>query len=79
MIIKQQTYPVLGSAPREYSNSFFNQVIRTLQSVMEDLTNEQGIKVSGINFRNAPTSSVGLRSGDVWVDAGAGNVLKVVP
>ena len=79
MIVKQQTYPVLGSAPREYSNSFFNQVIRTLQSVMGDLSSEQSVKVSGINFRNAPTSAAGLSPGDVWVDTTAGNVLKVVP
>ena len=79
MIIKQQAYPVLGSAPRDYNNSFFNQVIRTLQSVLNDLSTEQNIKVSAINFRNAPTSSTGLKSGDVWVDAGAGHVLKVVP
>jgi uncharacterized protein (UPF0147 family) len=79
MIVKKQAYASLGSAPRDYSSSYFSQVIRTLQSLMNDLSSPQSIKVVAINFQDAPTSSVGLRSGDVWVDAGAGNVLKVVP
>lgn len=79
MIAKKQAYASLGSAPRDYSNSYFSQVIKTLQSLMNDLTTPQSIKVVAINFQDAPTSATGLRPGDVWVDAGAGNVLKVVP
>lgn len=30
------------------------------------------------NLSGLPTSSVGLNPGDLWVDTGAGNVLKVV-
>lgn len=29
-----------------------------------------------INAANLPTSSAGLSAGDLWVDTGAGNVLK---
>jgi len=44
-----------------------------------ELATLQALRGPTLNLSLLPTSATGLRSGDVWRDAGAGNVLKIVP
>ena len=48
-------------------------------SAYPNWNNSRAMYVDGtIKFKNLPTSTVGLTAGDIWVDTGAGNVLKMV-
>ena len=69
MISKKTSYPPLGTPPLEYRRSFLDGLVRTLSSIIYDLTTAQDVKVTGINFTSYPTNGGGLRPGDVWVDA----------
>jgi hypothetical protein len=65
--------------PSEYNNIYFAEMIRTLNLHFRQLQNPGAIVGSSLHISQIPTSATGLSSGDVWVDTGAGNVLKVVP
>lgn len=62
-----------------YDVKYMEQLIRTLNHYFRQLENPGPVIASGLQLTNLPTSSVGLPSGTVWQDTGAGNVLKVVP
>ena len=71
--------PVLGNPPSQYDAAYFNDMARKLRIAFEQLNVQGPLQVETLNISNLPTSTVGLKSGDIWVDTGAGNVLKVVP
>lgn len=73
--------------PAEYSQTYTNQLVRQLETIFNQLRNPGPINCagdltsgsrakSGLNIANIPTSSTGLKSGDVWSDSG---ILKIVP
>ena len=72
--------------PAEYSQQYTNQLIRQLETIFNQLRNPGPVYCSGdpaadskakagLNIANIPTSTTGLKSGDVWSDSG---VLKIV-
>lgn len=69
----------LPFAPDNYDAKYTNELIRTLNLYFRLLQNPGPIYGSTLNVTQLPTSATGLPSGAVWVDTGAGNVLKVVP
>ena len=72
-------YAPLPFPPTTYDHRYFNETIRTLNLYFRQIQNPGPIVGSTLNLTELPTSSAGLRSGDVWVDTGASNVLKLVP
>ena len=64
--------------PETYDAKYFNETIRTLNLYFRLLQNSGPVVASTIQLTNLPTSATGLPTGSVWVDTGAGNVLKVV-
>lgn len=65
--------------PDEYDPKYFNEMIRTLNLYFRQLQNPGPVIASTLQLTNIPTSAAGLRTGDVWEDTGAANVLKVAP
>jgi hypothetical protein len=74
------TIPItpLPFPPTSYDQRFFNETIRTLNLYFRQIQNPGPIIGSTLRLSQLPTSSAGLRTGEVWVDTAAGNVLKVV-
>lgn len=73
--------------PPEYSQQHMNLLIRQLETIFNQFQSIGPITCgpvvganskakSGLNIVNIPTSSTGLKSGDVWSDSGT---LKIVP
>lgn len=54
-------------------------IINEIDKQLRDLYNPGHVQGTTMNMTALPTSSAGLRSGDIWVDTGASNVLKRVP
>lgn len=54
-------------------------IINEIDKQLRDLYNPGHVQGTTMNLSMLPTSSAGLRSGDIWVDTGAANVLKRVP
>jgi hypothetical protein len=75
------TPPRLPTAPTEYNVTFMNQLLNVLYLYFQRIDGIQPISVSQLNFdlNTLPTdaSLSTLRSGDVYRDTTAGNVLKV--
>lgn len=73
----------LPVAPKDYDQSFMNRLINTLTQYFQQQDAVQQINVSKLNFdiNRLPTdaSLASLRSGDVYRDTTAANVLKVKP
>lgn len=72
-------YKKLPDPPREYDLHQWQAIVNQLEQQIRELYNPGHVQGTTVNLTMLPTSSAGLRSGDVWVDAGAGNVLKIVP
>lgn len=68
--------PMLTQMPKEYDPIAVDRALRTLEIHLNNLASVGPIRVSAININNIPTSSAGLRSGDIWSDAGT---LKIIP
>lgn len=77
---------VLALAPPEYSQQHMNTLIRQIEITFDQMRTPGPITCagdnvanskakSGLNIQNIPTSSTGLKSGDVWSDSGT---LKIV-
>lgn len=64
--------------PNSYDQRYFNETIRTLNLYFRQVQNPGPLVGSTLSLSQLPTSAAGLRSGAVWVDTSAGNVLKVV-
>jgi hypothetical protein len=75
--------PRLPDAPAEYDQQFMAQMAQVLRLYFEQLSALQQINIAKLNIdvRTLPTQAdvAGLRSGDVYVDTSAGNVLKIKP
>ncbi len=68
--------PNFGTAPQVYEKQYFDRLLRSLEVYLSQSRDVGPVHVSRINIIDLPTSSVGLRSGDIWADSGT---LKVVP
>lgn len=64
------TLPPNMVVPEEYNPAFFRQYIRELTLYFQRAAAKGPISVSRANISNLPTSSTGLRAGDLWNDAG---------
>jgi hypothetical protein len=75
------TPPRLPTSPADYNASFMNQLLNVLYLYFQRIDGIQPINVAQLNFdlNTLPTdaSLANLRSGDVYRDTTAGNVLKV--
>ncbi len=69
----------LPDPPREYELRQWQAIVNEIDIQLRSLNNPGHVQGTTVNLSMLPTSAAGLRSGDVWVDAGAGNVLKIVP
>ena len=65
--------------PVEYDRRYFELLLSKIEMEMQHLENPGFAVHAKLRLTQLSTSSAGLRSGDVWVDTGAGNVLKMVP
>lgn len=72
-------YKKLPDPPRQYDLHAWQKVVNEIDKQIRDLYNPGHVQGTTMNLTQLPTSSAGLRSGDIWVDTGAGNVLKRVP
>jgi hypothetical protein len=64
--------------PDTYDQQYFNETIRALNLYFRQLQNPGPVIGSTFRALNLPTSDTGLPVGSFWVDASAGNVIKVV-
>lgn len=78
-----QNPPALPPAPATYDPGHMNNLVKVLRLFFVQQNAVQNISVSGMNMdiNRLPTDVVyaTLRSGDVYRDTTAGNVLKVKP
>lgn len=79
--LRNTTPPNLPLAPEEYSRGYQDQLNNVLRLYLTALSAPQNFAVLGLNIAVArmPTQAdvALLRSGDVYRDTSAGNVLKV--
>jgi hypothetical protein len=75
--------PNLPQAPKEFSEEYVNRLLSILRVYFTSLQATQHISMSRMSFDldtlPTQTSLATLRSGDVYRDTTAGNVLKVKP
>lgn len=69
----------LPDPPKSYDLQAWQKIISEISLQIQALENPGHVQGTTVNLSKLPTSAAGLRSGDVWRDAGAGNVLKIVP
>jgi hypothetical protein len=69
----------LPDPPEEYDRLYMARLLNQINLQFRALEAVGPMRGSSINLSLLPTSATGLRSGDVWYDTGAGNVLKIVP
>jgi len=68
--------PRFASAPQEYDPEFLNQMSEQIARAIANMMLPGAVRCHSIfNINNIPTSATGLRSGDVWSNAG---VLTIV-
>ena len=75
--------PSFGSAPGQYEPSFFNGILRDIRAFIDRMNAPYPHNASTVNIDigTLPTEAdvATLRSGDVYRDTTASNVLKIVP
>jgi hypothetical protein len=76
--------PEFGSVPREYNPGWFSQMTQRLRTTFQQLNAFQPILAGRIltgDDGRFPTQAdlANLRSGEVYIDTSASNVLKVKP
>jgi len=73
--------PRLPSAPQDYSEPYMSGLINVLYQYFQQINAVQPINITRLNIDVArlPTQAdlANLRSGDVYRDSSAGNVLKI--
>jgi hypothetical protein len=67
--------PSLPLAPTEYNAEYINQLIRSLNTYLNQIGSTTPIVIDQLTLLALPTSPVGLRPGTVWNDGG---ILKIV-
>lgn len=73
------SYKKIPDPPSTYELRAWQSIVNEIDKLIRDLYNPGHVQGTTMNMTNLPTSSAGLRSGDIWVDTGAANVLKRVP
>ena len=80
-LFANKTPPALPQAPDKYDLGFMNRLLGTLRVYFTDISAVQQLNASKLNFDvgTLPTEAdvATLRSGDVYRDATASNVLKI--
>jgi len=67
--------PRLPEAPEEYTRSYMQDLIRTLEIFIEQERNPGEIRATRLTITALPTSATGLETGTLYNDAGT---VKVV-
>lgn len=67
--------PTLPRPPDQYNKEYVERLVRSLEQALNTLYNISALRCATINISQLPTTSVGLKSGDVWNDSGT---LKIV-
>ena len=82
-MLQNRNAPRLPSAPAEYDPEYFNRLNNVIGLFFTQINMIQQLSLAGININidTLPTeaSLATLRSGDVYRDTTASNVLKVKP
>lgn len=69
--------PVLPRAPVEYDTHYMDDLIRTLNLILQELRNPGPLRGTTLVLTGLPSSPTGLESGSLWIDTG--NVITIVP
>ena len=69
----------LPDPPAQYERAYIEKMLNQINQQFRELEQRGRLSASTLNLSHLPTSATGLRSGDVWRDAGSANVLKIVP
>lgn len=67
--------PILGTVPNEYDKEYFRTMVLQLNVYFEQIEAVREGRFNKVNISQLPTSTAGLRAGDVWNDGGT---LKIV-
>jgi hypothetical protein len=62
--------PRLPEAPQEYSASYMQDLIRSLEIFIEQERNPGEIRATSLTLTDLPTSATGLETGTLYNDAG---------
>lgn len=62
--------PRLPEAPEEYTRSYMQDLIRTLEIFIEQERNPGEIRATSVTITDLPTSATGLEVGTLYNDAG---------
>jgi hypothetical protein len=62
--------PRLPEAPEEYTRSYMQDLIRTLEIFIEQERNPGEIRATSVTITDLPTSATGLATGTLYNDAG---------
>lgn len=69
------TIPTQVDAPITYNTRTFSLLLRSIYLAFQELKGPGPVYATTINLSSLPTSASGLKTGDVWNDAGT---LKIV-
>lgn len=75
MTLPVKTPPRFQDAPAQYDQAYMNTLLKTLDTFVRELQHAGPLAGSTINLSHLPTSSTGLRSGDLWNNAGVVNIV----
>lgn len=67
--------PSFSSAPSDYSQRYFNQLLDDLRRIVVQLNNPGPVVCSSLRFLQLPTTGAMLPGGSVFID---GDTLKIV-
>jgi hypothetical protein len=62
--------PRLPEAPEEYTRSYMQDLIRSLEIFIEQERNPGEIRATSVTITDLPTSATGLETGTLYNDAG---------
>ena len=62
--------PRLPEAPEEYTRSYMQDLIRTLEIFIEQERNPGEVRATRLTITDLPTSATGLEAGTLYNDAG---------
>lgn len=62
--------PRLPEAPEEYTRSYMQDLIRTLEIFIEQERNPGEVRATRLTITDLPTSATGLETGTLYNDAG---------